>query len=125
MVESSHAPRLPSGWMRDVYGNEDARGLMDLVGAKGPTRYADARRNMGLRPAEFQRAIEKLERHGLLQVRAPTPAGGPGRQVVFLELSGLGRIAHDVGKTIDASLGKVLEAQGVPPKLAEALLKEA
>lgn len=113
---------VPTGWMHDVYGNPHARSLLEVLGHKGILRYSEARAAVDLRPPEFQRALEKLERHGLIQYRAPAETG-TSRQAVYIELSRLGLVAFALETRLDRQIERVFAEQQIPKEAAEALLK--
>lgn len=113
---------IPEPFLR-VLANPHARLLLLLLAdQRKPIRYSEARRQLDLRPPEFQRALVLLEDSGLVLTRAP--AENPRaprekrRQVVFLEATHLGRFLGSYWPTMNREFEKMAKATDLERVLA-------
>lgn len=114
---------MTPGLMKDVFGNQKTADLLGLLaGAKAPLRYSDARRELALRPQEFQRALNALEAYALVQLRADRKVSP--KNAVFLEATLLGRILAEARAKMDKDVAALAKRHGVPKQALEALAAE-
>jgi hypothetical protein len=113
------AEALPVSLVSEVLFREHpARLLQYLVGKGSAVRYSEARKEVDLRPQEFQRALEVLENHGLVEEKAVPKQQRPAndqRAIVLLEATLLGRIAKSFEEHLPDAWTAALEANDVPP----------
>lgn len=112
------AVTIPSYLLRDVFGNEHARTLLlELTGEEEPVRYSEMRRRLDLHPQQFQRALDRLEDHGLVGLSAPDDPDKPHakrRYRVFLEPTGLGRFCTALWDRMNADFTRLAKEHEIP-----------
>lgn len=117
---------IPGFLLRDIFGNEHARALLLYLTAEGePMRYADSRRQLGLHPQQFQRALDRLESHGLVGLRAPDDVDKDHAErsyPVFLEATALGAFCADLWERMNADFSRLAAEREIPE---EALVASA
>lgn len=106
---------LPKGVIRDVFARDHPDALLHLLASKEePPLYTHARDTLGLRPEEFLRALEQLEKWGLVHLRVLRPKERPDqRRRVSLELTLLGRAVVRFHDEMDASWTRIAADQGL------------
>ena len=112
---------IPGFLLRDVFGNDYTRALLLQLTAEGePMRYADSRRRLGLHPQQFQRALDRLESHGLVGLRAPadvTKDHVERSYPVFLEPTALGVFCADLWERMNADFSKLAAEREIPQEV--------
>lgn len=110
--------------MKDVFGSERASGLLRLLAeAKHGVRYSEARRDLGLRPQEFQRALDTLESYALVELR--TASESSPRNAVFLEATILGKILAEARMKMEKDVATLARRHGVSRQALETLAAES
>lgn len=106
------------GLVRDVFAREHPDSLLHLLSAaEEPLLYTQARDALRLRPEEFKRALGRLERWGLVQLRVvPRRERPDDRRRVRVELTALGRAASHLHDEMDASWLRIAEQEGLAPE---------
>jgi len=106
------------GVVRDVFAREHPDALLHLLSAADRSLlYTEARDALRLRPEEFRRALNSLERWGLVQLRAVPRRERPDeRRRVRLELTALGRAVSHLHDEMDSSWQRIAAAEGLSPE---------
>lgn len=116
---------IPRGVLRDVLAHDRARELLLLLARQeGPLRYSRAREALGLRPSEFQRALNRLERHALVGFRAPADLSRPRAErayVVLLELTAAGEFFAQLWARMEKLSSNLARRHGLDEEALESL----
>lgn len=107
---------IPSGLLREVYGRDRVRDLLLLIKEHEGIRYSEARRALDLHPQQFQRALDRLEKHGLVGLKAPAALNNPEAERdyhVLLELTGLGDFCVDLWESMNEGYDTLLQHRDV------------
>lgn len=115
---------IPEQFLQVLAHPQERSLLLLLAKQREPIRYSEARRQLEFDPMTFQRALESLEDSGLVLTRAPATRpkepSGKRRNVVFLELSDLGRFLSAYWPSINREFEKMAKASN----MEEVLLME-
>lgn len=108
---------IPVELVREVLGRDHPRHLLlHLAEAADPVRYSEARRDLGLHPQQFQRALDTLEENGLVGLEAPDDLNADDADrdyYVFLEPTGLGSLVADLWERMNQEFSALAREYGV------------
>lgn len=114
---------IPRDLVRGVFARKHVHRLLLLLADRDePVRYSEARDALELHPQQFQRAVEGLERFGLLRIRAPADLNKPHAErtyYVHLELTVLGEFCAELWDRFEADYDALVEEWDMLPGLFE------